>query len=1821
MKRLAFIAFCLFSFLHSQAQKTEYAFGFRITSLQKKDAIYSALLNGGEAIGVKINSEGSVYGTRRANLVNHNKKLGTAVVKETSENQSRIEISLTEPEEILIGDLVYINIEVNNQWHSSYFYAASNAIEIVDDNLEPYYSLNEVLIKDGHGLRTEKFLHMLRDIRLTAERLKKSKDKTLVEAGPHHGKLVSEVMELADTSDVWDYVYYLNQFVFENMGQTIKLSDGFYSYIKEGDVINSAVLKDLFVNVNDEKRKVNFENYKRKINTDIVKDWLKDANSLIDEKKYDEGIALLEANVFLSDQIKEAEQGGLTAFRIGEVHDYFKQYDKSIEWFAKAAQEFEAAKHEEYLAHAKHYLGKDYYNLKEYNRAIEAYGSSVAIWRKLGGENPTSTAVNLQLFKILDDDGNALLANGDLDQAVTIYNEGLTASKKTGDKADEASALWSLGYAYSKKNDGLSNAVKYYDASAAIYVQLNDSTNAATQFENSGKFYKSLEQFSTALDRYQKRLTYLRPNETSKLGDAYWDVAYTFSRLKDYKKSNETYRVAEKYFLKDTSGRCSIINNIGYNYRDINDSISAYKMHNEAIALATQWKNSENLADVYFRTSDSYNHFKNYHKRIAYLKLQQQYLEKIGQAGKVAECLERQGDAESSLQKYQAAITAFQQAADEYNKVGNKSEVAECLEKQGDNYVFLEKYEIARSTFLQAAEAYKMAGNTNKEAEMHWDCGYNWAKGATINYDESIREYEEAYKMYMQQGDSVNASTMLSNIGQNNWSKSDYPKAIEYHRAAINLATKCKNIKRVAESWSKLTKLYTESNNPIASAEALSNATAALEKIGDSTDLAKNYVDLADNYSKSKQYEKATEFYSKAMAVQKIRKDSIGYASTLSSLGGMFQNKREFKEASKYYDQAYVIQKRLKDDYNLIYTLANRGVIAQSVDNDYAAAERYFNEAIKLSVELKDSYMQGFTYSRMKFLYRAQGKKEMAESVLKKMQEVYWQAKLWKDYGLSLCEAANDASYVDGDNKRAMTYLDKAQALNDTLKDTGLQASIYGVRNLVLREMAEFSQSLDYANKSLQLYRQVDNSWGVAGAYIDKGNIFKQINEYDSAIHCQSMADSIYKKLNSEYARLAPLANLGECMTSEGNYDMGLEYYKKSYAIMQKAHDYNENLGIVQACIGESYLYLHQYAESEKWLKESLVTCDKVGALRVKADNLHVIGRLKIEVKKYDEAFQYLSEGLKISKEKSIRIAYINNLMLMGKLETERKNYSAARPWLDECIKFSRETGKNSTLWESLYWLGVLYKNTKQLDESKKYLKESVEVIEKIRNKVSGGEEARKLFSSDENILKAYEALVDVLLQLGETDLAMSYIQKNNEDNLKAKFKNLDVKFENKEKEKAVVLERNMKAKLDGIEQQLTNEKSLPIEKQNIEKIRNLEGIKTVAETDYLKFVNLQVNVRPELTKYFNNSVQPVNFKNEKKYIPKDMALLSYLPGESQLYIFIATRDTVIAKVVEIGREKLNRDINAILNIARNSMGTFPAITLNTEETERKELVAEVKQTDKMLRPFEEMYHYLIAPASAEISSKKRLGIIPTGVLNYIPFQMLGKTLSNGKFSLLINQFSIFYVNSTRILSQPTRSEKNYKIIAFGNPDKTLPSTEIEVDDIKKIYPTASIYLREQATEDKAKYAPEEFNVMHFATHGNLDYEDFTQSFLTMANNPEKKEDGKLTLEELWGMNVMNHLDIVVLSACQTAVTKGSNENSPVSPASGFLQNGVNSVVATLWKVDDEATTILITDFYKNIKTMDAVDAIRLAQVNLSKNPKFTHPYYWAAEILMGDWR
>jgi CHAT domain-containing protein len=1416
-------------------------------------------------------------------------------------------------------------------------------------------------------------------------------------------------------------------------------------------------------------------------------------------------------------------------------------------------------------------------HLKKRAAGIESYGKGAALARETKDTTTEHSLLNNIAIVYRD--------TGDSVNSYKYHNLAIAAALNSKKPELISSSYTKVIETYNTFGNA-GKKLEYMKKQYELWKAAKDEKESGSACKRLGKEYEEQRKdFKMAQHYYRLSVEHLtKANAVNLLGEAYWNVAYNEDQnLRKYNEANENYRRAIAYYAidGDTSSVKSLLVNMAVVYRTQEDSVNAYKAHQQAVDFTMHSSDPANLAYSYEKFGNTYGHFKNYGKKLEMLK----------------------------------------KAYSVYEKVNNQVSMGEQLKNIGKMYEEdFEDHKKAEPYFLQNVELANKTQDLNAKGFAYWNYGYN--QGKLLEYQKAIDNYEIAFKYFMANKDTSNASIMRSNVAQSLWSLEDFDKAIENHKEAIRLATKAKNQEMIYKSWNALADLYKATNNPVNSTEAFGNAIVAMEVLKDTAKLATSYSDIASSYAKSKDYVKSFEYYAKAANLKKRLKDTTAWAGILYDWAGVLNTKKDYPASLTKHREALTLYLKIKDKSNQVYSLISIASIEQSVNYDYKKAEPIYKEAVTLAEQLNNETILAFCYDQMKYLYRSTGRAELADQVSLKSLDMYKKLKNWVQVASTLQTMGYDAYYVYGDLAKAETYLGQAQSMADTLNNQVLSANILEGKANVFRGRGEFAKALEMIDKSYELYKSVDNEWGMAGVFIDKGNIYKLLSEYETAMRYQTKADSMYLKMGTEYARLAPLANMGENYVAEGNLPKGLEYTLKSYEIMKKAGDQDANMCLVVGNVGEIYYLMGNFPEAEKWLKNGVDLAKKINAKRPMLGLMSIRARLKIEEKKFPEAQADITEAMKFSKETGATLEYLSTLVLQGRLYVETKQFPKAKVSLDEAHTIAKNIGTDNSLWEILYLRGVTGKNSNNLAGAKEDLKEAVTIIEKIRNKVAGGEEARKLFSSDKNILKVYDALVEVLLALGEPEEALTYINKNNDDNLKAKFKGMDVKFENAKKQRALSDEKAMKAKIDGIEQQITNEKLLSKEKQNSEKLKSLEGVKTIAESDYIKFVNQQINVQPELSKFFNNSVQPTQFRKIKSKIPKDMALVSYLAGENQLYIFAATSDTVVAKIVNVSRAQLTKDVSGILNVIKSNLGTFTPLDLKNELADRREIVVDMKQTDPMVKPFEDAYHYLISPVSKEIAGKSRLGIIPTGVLNYIPFQMLGKTLPNGRFSLMMTQFSIFYANSTDMLFRGEEDNtKNYSILAFGNPDKSLPSTEKEVNDIKKMHPTASVFLRDEATEDKAKYAGENYNVMHFATHGNLDYEDFTKSFITMAGNPSKSEDGKLTLEELWGMEVMTHLNIVVLSACQTAVTKGSNESSAVSPASGFLQNGVKSVVATLWKVDDEATSLLMADFYKNIKTMDSVDALRSAQITLSQNPKFVHPYYWAAVVLLGDWR
>jgi len=192
----------------------------------------------------------------------------------------------------------------------------------------------------------------------------------------------------------------------------------------------------------------------------------------------------------------------------------------------------------------------------------------------------------------------------------------------------------------------------------------------------------------------------------------------------------------------------------------------------------------------------------------------------------------------------------------------------------------------------------------------------------------------------------------------------------------------------------------------------------------------------------------------------------------------------------------------------------------------------------------------------------------------------------------------------------------------------------------------------------------------------------------------------------------------------------------------------------------------------------------------------------------------------------------------------------------------------------------------------------------------------------------------------------------------------------------------------------------------------------------------------------------------------------------------------------------------------------------------------------------------------------------------------------------------------------------------FGNPDKTLPNAEKEINNLKSLFGNEHFFIQDAATETRARESLVKDRFVHFATHGILDYNDFRNSYLVFAGNDlnDATQNGKLTIREIKSLKIED-CELVTLSACETGVNKEISKGWYISPANSFLVKGVKTVVASLWKVDDEATSILMSEFYKNLNHMSKAGALRQAQISLTQNPKYQHPYYWAPFLLYGSWR
>jgi CHAT domain-containing protein len=345
--------------------------------------------------------------------------------------------------------------------------------------------------------------------------------------------------------------------------------------------------------------------------------------------------------------------------------------------------------------------------------------------------------------------------------------------------------------------------------------------------------------------------------------------------------------------------------------------------------------------------------------------------------------------------------------------------------------------------------------------------------------------------------------------------------------------------------------------------------------------------------------------------------------------------------------------------------------------------------------------------------------------------------------------------------------------------------------------------------------------------------------------------------------------------------------------------------------------------------------------------------------------------------------------------------------------------------------------------------------------------------------------------------------------------------------------------------------------------------------------------------------------------------------------------------------------------------GTDPGLTVVSVPTSEKELRSQVDLFRHLLeRPGEssraalveqgrKLYDLLIRPVDLSLTESKRLLIVPDGPLHSLPFA----ALLRNEHQYLVEWKPLHQAVSATVYSElrkMRRTDNNgaVEVAAFGDP--RYPATESkqaeetrnlelrsaledgfrfgrlvfsrgEVNSICELYAGhCQKYLGAEATEERAKSLDKRTRYVHFATHAYLD-EKLPLNSAVVLSIPDKlaegQENGLLQAWEIFDQ-VRLDADLVVLSACKTALGQEVNGEGLIGLTRAFHYAGARSVVASLWNVEDFRTAGLMQDFYGRLregKTKD--EALREAQLKLLHARSSSHPYYWAAFTISGDWR
>jgi len=481
----------------------------------------------------------------------------------------------------------------------------------------------------------------------------------------------------------------------------------------------------------------------------------------------------------------------------------------------------------------------------------------------------------------------------------------------------------------------------------------------------------------------------------------------------------------------------------------------------------------------------------------------------------------------------------------------------------------------------------------------------------------------------------------------------------------------------------------------------------------------------------------------------------------------------------------------------------------------------------------------------------------------------------------------------------------------------------------------------------------------------------------------------------------------------------------------------------------------------------------------------------------------------------------------------------------------------------------------------------AVELIETVRGRLRE-ERFRAGYIEDKH--DAYIDLSRVLIKLGRQEQALSCAEKlRARSYLDLLSRHQRISLTDEQRRREVELRERVRRLQKSIDEELD-----PTGEPRRQALEVFTTELSEAEREYERFLAGLMTVDPALARNWTLAV-PSAGAIRQSLTPKS-ALLEFVVGDEEVLVFFLTPSSLRTRTVHVAR----RDLRAKVELTR-------------------ELIRRRNGSD-WKHPARSLSSLLIEPVEGAgwLDDIRHLYLVPHDALHYLPFAALPHGDSD---RCLVQDYDLTYLpaagNLVYAIDNPPAHEG---LLALAPQSNRLRFTVAEARSVAEAFPESHRVLTgARATEYSFKELAGRYQVLHLATHSY--WNRFNPLLSGLELEAGSGEDGHLEVHEILDLRL--RADLVTLSGCETALGSGYFGNLPVGDdfvglTRAFMEAGGETVLASLWEVDDQSTLDLMANFYDKLGARSPAAALAAAQRTMLTDNSLDHPYQWAAFVVVG---